>query len=58
MEFVLLSGLKGFSATASVRTITDAVSQLQQQSLNQGKDKMTLEEINHEIKMARKPMNK
>ena len=54
MEFVSLSGVKELSVTASVRTVTSAVKQLQQQSLNQGKDKMTLEEISHEIKMARK----
>ena len=58
MEFVSLSGLKEFSATASGGTITDVVGKLQKQSLNQGKDKMTLEEINHEIKIVRKQMNK
>ena len=58
MESVLLSGVRELNPTSLAReTAINAVKRLQQQSLSQNKDKMTLEEINHEIKMARRQMN-
>jgi hypothetical protein len=60
MESVAISGVKEFGTTTlSVRQrAVDAVKRLQQQSFSQGKDQMTLEEINDEIRRARKQMNK
>ena len=59
MEFVSLSGVREFSTTVPIRRMAaNAVKRLQQQSISQGNDRITLDEINHEIKMTRKQMKK